>query len=92
MNEDTPIQPEKEPARNSADYETIVGLAMRLPDEIMKYEKYVMALNRNIDGLNKRKTELETAVYVEVQKDKENYTNFKKIKNKSIMLKTKKGF
>lgn len=65
---------------NSDDYTEIANLAMRLPDEIMSYEKHIIALSRNVDGLNKRKKEIETQVAAEVASEvtldgKKAYTN-----------------
>lgn len=65
----------EEPSWNSTDYNTLTKLAMTLPDEIMKYEKYIMALNRKNDAIDKRKKEMETKVFIAVSEEKEKYTN-----------------
>ena len=65
----------QEPSWNSTDYTTLTKLAMTLPDEIMKYEKYIMALNRKNDALDKKIKEMETKVFIEVSAQKDTYTN-----------------
>lgn len=65
------IPDEPQPKKGFADdYTDMANLAMRLPDEIMAYEKHIIALGRNLDGLNKRKKELELSVSAEVAGEK----------------------
>lgn len=64
-----------EPSWNSTDYNTLTQLAMSLPDEIMRFEKFIMALNRKNDAIDKRLKEMETKVFIEVSAEKEKYTN-----------------
>jgi hypothetical protein len=57
------------------DYAELAVLTMRLPDDIMAYEKKILALNRGILAANDRQAGIEHQVMMEVFKEKETFTN-----------------